>query len=299
MVTNLNVPQVFIGVDGGATKCHIRVEDESGQVLAETLGGPASIKISALLAWASINEALNKILKPLKLHPTTQIHVGMGLAGCEIEQAYRDFIQIVHPFTTLIVRSDAYIACLAAHNGRDGQIIIAGTGVVGLQVLQGNLKQVGGWGFPHDDEGGGAWLGLKATRLTSKWLDGRAESSGLAQAIFNNFAADPMQLVSWANQANATAFAELAPIVIQQSQSGDKAAQNLLKDAAHYLSQIAVALNEGNQVHLPCALVGGVAPYIIPYLTKSLQSRLVKVGSPPVVGAIYLVKQFLNQAKPT
>ncbi len=60
-------------------------------------------------------------------------HVGMGLAGSEVEGAYQEFLTTPHHFKTLQVSSDAHTACLGAHAGEDGGIIIIGTGVVGFK----------------------------------------------------------------------------------------------------------------------------------------------------------------------
>ena len=75
---------------------------------------------------------------------------------------------------------------------------------MGFQIESKRMTKVGGWGFPHDDEGGGAWLGLHAVKITLKWLDRRLPESGLARAIYAYFAEDQQQLVTWANQANST-----------------------------------------------------------------------------------------------
>ena len=48
-------------------------------------------------------------------------------------------------------------------------------GTVAFQIEGDKEYKVGGWGFPHGDEGSGAWLGLEAVRLTLHWLDGRGE----------------------------------------------------------------------------------------------------------------------------
>jgi glucosamine kinase len=289
----------FIGVDGGATKCIVRVEDEVGELLGRETTGPANIRISVPQAWQSIHLALEAILNPLNLSlADTQYHwqVGMGLAGCEVPEAYENFLEQPHPFETLIITSDAHVACLGAHGGRDGAIIIIGTGVVGFQVEPGQTVKVGGWGFPHDDEGGGAWLGLHAVRETLHWLDGRQPESSLARAIYANFSDDLDRFVIWANQANSTAFAELAPVVIQQSQAGDRAALGLLQRAAQHIDRIGVALAaaQSDGAHqLPCSLIGGIAPFIGPLLNATLRDRMVPCRSTPDVGAVRLVRDYL------
>ena len=295
----------FIGVDGGATKCIVRVEDEAGRILGQETCGPANIRISVDQAWQSINTALSKILTANSLslrEKKYQFHAGMGLAGCELAEAYQTFLNYPHCFTTLMVSSDAHTACLGAHGGEDGAIIIAGTGVVGFQIQQGSTAKVGGWGFPHDDEGGGAWLGLEAVKLTLQWLDGRLPRSNLAEAVYVYFKRDRDQLVNWANQANSTAFAEMAPIVIQQIEAHDEAAIHLIKRCATAIDRIGYALYAQQPVKhkpLPCSLVGGIAPFLVPYLGEELRQRLRPSLSAPDAGAIFLVRDHLLKRKDT
>ncbi|HEX2549057.1 MAG TPA: BadF/BadG/BcrA/BcrD ATPase family protein, partial [Gammaproteobacteria bacterium] len=149
---------IFIGVDGGGTKSKIRIEDKDGNVLGQAVGGPANIRISVENAWRSIYSTIRDILAPLNItleNPDYRFHACFGLAGCEVTDAYHAFLQESHPFQTLELISDAHAACVGAHLGQDGAIIIVGTGVVGYQALSDINSRVGGWGFPHDDEGGG------------------------------------------------------------------------------------------------------------------------------------------------
>ncbi len=286
-----------MGVDGGATKCTVRLEDEQGELLGRETGGPASMRFSPAQVWQSIYSALNKILLRHSLLITNRdihFHAGMGIAGSEITAAYQAFVNTTHPFKTCVVTSDAHTACLGAHGTQDGAVIIVGTGVVGYQIQRGVTKKVGGFGFPHDDDGGGAWLGMQAVKKTVQAIDGRSGKSVLSQLVLRRFNNDVSKLTTWANAANATAFAELARIVIEQSQQHDPVACDLLKQAAKCVDLIANTLLHAQQSHtkpLPCALVGGVAHFIEPFLSKELRSRLVLVSSPPDAGAILLVRK--------
>lgn len=289
----------YIGVDGGATKSIVRIEDESGKLLGREIGGPANIRLSVLDTWQSIQTSILHLLKSLNLSLDSSdfFHIGMGLAGCEILSAYQAFITTPHAYTTLAVTSDSHIACLGAHEGIDGAIIILGTGVVGFQIEKGLTSKIGGWGFPHDDEGGGAWLGLEATRLTLKWQDKRSPASGLAKAIYEHFHQDLDQLVNFANSANSTAFAQLAPLVIKQAELKDPSALALLKAASQELDQISAALlaSQTQTPALPCALIGGLAPLLTPYLSNSLSERLVPAKKTPDEGAILFLRDYLNK----
>jgi glucosamine kinase len=293
----------FIGVDGGATKCTVLLQDAAGNTIGHASSGPANIRISVPQAWQSIHHALQNIL-----HTSTvtlnaadcQTHVGVGIAGCEIDSAYQSFIHHPHSFTSLAVTNDAHTACLGAHNGRDGALIIAGTGVVGYQIEGSRTEKVSGWGFPHDDLGSGAWLGLEAVKVAVQWRDGRLPASALAEAVYAHFDHQLNDMIDWANQANSTAFAELAPIVIKMQQAGDTTAERLLQQAARFLDAVAAALLAKQQVHqqpLPCSLVGGVSCFLQPYLSAELQARLVACDLPPEAGAILFAQQQLAMSK--
>ena len=281
------VKKLFVGVDGGATKCTVRLEDEAGTLMGLVTSGPANIRLSVEQAWQSIQSALNKLLA--QYEGQFEIHAGMGLAGCEIQQAKQIFVNHPHPFSKLNVVSDAYTACLGAHGGQDGAIIIIGTGVVGLKCQQGQTVKVGGWGFPIDDLGSGAWLGLEAVKVTLQNMDGRLPASGLAEAVHAHFQNDHDRLMAWANAAHSTQFAELAPVVIAESERQDATAIQLLQRAAQEIERVADALHLDD---LPCSLIGGVAPFIEPHLSASLRARLRPVMATPEVGAIYLARQY-------
>ncbi len=291
----------FIGVDGGATKCIVRMEDEAGHVIGQASHGSANIRFSVEQAWQSIHAAIVSILQKQNMRledPHVQFHAGMGLAGCEVVSAYQAFLHHAHYsslFHTLKVISDAHIACVGAHGGRDGAIIIAGTGVVGWQIQAHQTTQVGGNGFPHDDDGGGAWLGLQAVKITFQWLDGRMPASMLATAIFDYFHGDQQHFIDWANQANSAAFAALAPIVIVAAKAGDVVAIHLLQQAADTMHRIHLALiaKTKNKKSLPIALGGSIAPLLEPYLHPTLRTHLCAAQFAPEMGVILWIKNNL------
>lgn len=292
----------FIGVDGGATKCTVMVEDEAGNLLAKAVSGPANIRISVPMAWQSIHTGLENALRSVGIsmnEPGNRFHAGIGIAGCEVTAAYKSFVSFPHKFHTISVIHDAHAACLGAHAGKDGALIIAGTGVVGYQIEGEHTAKVSGWGFPHDDIGSGAWLGLEAARVALQAQDGRAPSSGLAKAVLANFENNLDRFVNWANQANSTAFAELAPLVIQVSKAGDAAATNLLRNAARALDAVGNALHAqqlDKSAALPCAMVGGVAPFLEPYLGEALRGRLQPCQLPPEAGAIIYLRHMMAES---
>lgn len=291
---------IFIGIDGGATKTKAIIEDDAGNLLGEGFGGPANIRLSVENSWQSILTAINAALAKSNLHLTDNaynFHVGLGLAGCEIPEACTKFLQTPHPFTTLILEKDTYTSCVGAHAGKDGAIIIIGTGTAALQIQESQTVQIGGWGFPHDDIGSGAWIGLQAVATTLQWLDGRiTQSSELLQNVFAKFANDLSQLVVWANQAKSTQFATIAPLVLAELPKQDYHAVNIIRQAATAIDAIGEALIRRTKNHatLPCVLLGGLAPLIEPWLSAELRARVVPCKYEAAKGAILLLKQQIE-----
>lgn len=289
---------IFIGIDGGGTKSKVRVEDSAGRVLGQAIGGPSNIRLSVTTALESIYQAIEIALghQGISLQDKQyRFHAGMGLAGCEDKEAYENFVNHPHPFSTLKLTSDAHIACVGAHGGKDGAIIIIGTGVIGYQICEGKGSRVSGWGFPHDDLGSGAWLGLEAARYTFQWLDHRIEKTPLLEDIYGFFNRDFESFVRWANRANSTEFARLAPLVINHSQQEEPLAVRLMKKAAHEIDRIMIALEKAHghgKKPLPCCLFGGIAPFLEPWLSEELRAALVARKADANAGAILMVREY-------
>lgn len=288
---------LYLGVDGGATKCVVRLEDDAGRLLGHGVGGPANLRLSVSQTWHNIEQAVTQALASLSLtlpEVAPRIRAGFGLAGCEMTAKINQFLNHLPRFHTVKVSSDAEVACLGAHGGLEGAIIIAGTGVAGYHRQAGKICKVSGWGFPHDDLGGGAWLGLVAVKRTLQWLDGRGPSSGLTRAIYAHFNEDTQALVDWANEATSTQWATLAPRVIHAAKAHDEAAIHAVQRAAVHLDQVSEALvkqQTPGSAPLPCVLIGSIATHLAPWLSESTKARLVEGKASPEAGAILLVRE--------
>lgn len=288
----------FVGIDGGASKCIIRIEDEDGDLIGETRIGPVSMRLSARECWQRINAALAIFLGPT-MAVNWRLYGGFGLAGCELSAAYQEFIATPHPFTHLWVGSDAQIACSGAHAGQDGAIISIGTGLIGWQQQLDTITRVGGFGFPHDDRGGGAWLGLDAVHLALQAYDGRIAvnpaSTTLLQTICNVIGGDVTDLISWVNYANATQFAQLAPYVIELAAQNNPLAISCMQRGADAITQVGLALRQQQRsmdAALPLALVGGLADFFPSYLPNTLSDRLIPPKLNAVQGALLLARKY-------
>ncbi|MET0529639.1 MAG: BadF/BadG/BcrA/BcrD ATPase family protein, partial [Microvirga sp.] len=53
---------LFLGIDGGGTKCRARLRDAKGNLLGEGTGGPSNIRLDPDVVWASILTACRETL---------------------------------------------------------------------------------------------------------------------------------------------------------------------------------------------------------------------------------------------
>ncbi|MDE1997285.1 MAG: N-acetylglucosamine kinase, partial [Rhizobiaceae bacterium] len=236
----MGMPSYFLGIDGGGTGCRARIEDETGTVIGSGLSGPATTRLGIEEAWASIARAFGAAIEEAGFGASeiARIYAGVGLAGIGRKGALQALRAIEHPFASIDFVSDGEGACLGAHSGRDGAIVIAGTGSIGLGFSEGRNLRVGGYGFPISDEGSGAFLGLKAVQLALRAHDGRYEKTALVAEIMQRFQNEPMEAVAWMDRSSATDYAALAPMVMRHADQGDAAGRRIVQSAAEHIDTL-------------------------------------------------------------
>jgi glucosamine kinase len=297
MTAPLQTDSLFIGVDGGGTGCRARIEDAQGTVLGTGIGGPAALRFGIERALAEVEKACHAALEEANLDADTLgcAHAAVGLAGVGRKGALEQLVQQHHPFGSVVYVNDATIACIGAHGGRDGGIIIVGTGSVGHAVVNGREIRVGGYGFPISDEGSGADLGLHAIRLTLRAYDERILGTSLTRDVMARFHEDPFEAVAWMDRATATDYATFAPLVMRHADAGDAVARRVVRDAAEQIDDLVRRLADCGASRM--ALLGGLASSIQPWLAPDVQRRLVPVEGDAVDGALRLARRAAMQER--
>jgi glucosamine kinase len=282
--------EVFLGVDGGGTGCRARVESASGEMLGQGLAGPATTRLGIDTAWASIMTAANAALTEAGLVARiSSVHAGIGLAGLGRIGALEALQQRAVCFASAVFANDGLAACLGAHGGADGAIVIAGTGSIGIGRVGTRELRVGGYGFPISDEGSGADLGLQAMRLALRAFDGRIEKTSLLAEVMHRFGDDPMRAVAWMDRASATDYATFAPMVMLHADQGDAAARRIVQSAAEQIDALVRALFDQGAPRV--ALLGGMSSAIEPWLSPDVRRRLKPADGDAVSGALILARR--------
>lgn len=282
--------EYLLGVDGGGTGTRVRLLCANGAVLSQSHGGPSGLMLGAPAAWAAIEAAVAQAFADAGLTRPGRgrIATGLGLAGAHNREWAASLVNTQPGYGLLALETDAYTTWLGAHQGRPGAVVAVGTGSVGLAVgYDGVRRDAGGWGFPADDEGSGAWLGLRAVNHTMKVIDGRLPPGTLSQAVQARCGATREALLAWTARATQTVYAELA-LVVQAHAHTDTAARALLRRAGLHISALADALDPARE--LPLALCGGLAVPLRPYLSESVRERSQPPLGDAVDGAVRLIQ---------
>jgi glucosamine kinase len=281
---------LILGVDGGGTQSRARLCAYSGKLLAEAVSGPANLRLGIEASFSSVFDAAGQCLENAGIGQKglTRIVACLALAGAS-EPGHLDAAKHHrHPFRTAVITTDAHAACIGAHGGRDGGVIVAGTGAVAWALLKAKTYRIGGWGLPISDEGSGAWIGTEALRRVLWAHDGRITWTPLLRALFADFSNDPHAIVGWAADASPREFGAFAPRVADFAGKDDATAIELMHAAAAHIDALAARLIALGVPRL--ALVGGFAGALQPWLARQTRSRLLEPAGDAVQGAITLAR---------
>lgn len=276
----------YVGIDGGGTSCRARIRDAQGNFIGEAKSGSANIMLGASVAMESILSAINEAAAQggLSRDDYANMHVGLALAGAEHRASWQSFMQQAHPFASITLNTDAYGACIGAHNGKEGAIMIAGTGSCGI-YLQGTTQHVvGGREFPISDQGGGAVMGLRLIQQVLLAEDGIRQKTPLCEHVMQHFNHDIDAIVEWSKTALPRDYGQFSPAIFQHAESNDPLAVEMLRQTAQDIEMFLVALNKRGAERI--CLMGSIAERIVKWLSPPVQQWIVDAQFDAIEGAI-------------
>jgi len=289
----LESDSIYLGIDGGGSKCKaILVNGFTGEIIGTGLAGPANPFNNYDQTITSIKDAALKALVNANFNETeiNKLVVGIGLAGVNLPAQLHKMKQWSHPFKAIFVTTDLHIACLGAHDGLDGAILISGTGSCGFSDVNQKVNMIGAHGFPHGDKGSGAWLGLQAVKQVLLSLDGLEKPTLMTQLLLDKLACnDGLDIVSAVAKQTSSFFAKLAFIVFQAAEEGDNAAIVIAQEGASYMSNVARRLWQDNPPKM--SLIGGLTPKLESWLDNDIKDKLSMPIHSPEMGAVIYAQQ--------
>lgn len=280
----------FLGVDGGGSRCRVRIRDAAGQLLAQAEGGPSNIyqdfEGGVAMVIATAKTAAHEAGVALE-----KLHAGLGLAGVSSSVDGARLLGESLPFASVVAENDGVAACMGAFMGEDGGILIMGTGSIGIALVEGQRHMVGGWGFTLGDSGSGGWIGLQATQRAARVIDRMAPSSPFIEEVMAQAGDNRIDLTQWSVTAVPRDFATLARAAFAGAAAGDPHAKDIIVAGAGHISDLGRALLSRGAKQL--CLMGGLAPSYEPYLPAEIRAVLVKQKADALDGAILLARKAL------
>jgi len=284
----------FIGVDGGGSRCRVRLEDQHGELLATASSGPANIMRNADVAEASIRQACAQAIEQSGLDITfEQVVLCAGLAGANIAGASQAFLQRQLPFARVHLVSDLHAACAGAHRGQSGAVIVCGTGSSATRYANRTFTDFGGHGFPIGDKASGAWLGLQAIQHTLLGYDYLAPRDAVFDTVSAHFNSEQAEdIVQQCSGFNSNDYAAIVTALVPLYQSGNSVVAGFIDEGRHYLQRLAEQAIGNSELEL--CLIGGLTAVYQPLLSEAIQQRIQPCAYSPEQGAILLAKQAVT-----
>jgi len=160
--------KLVLGADGGATKSHIAIFDETGKCISAVKYGPLNHE-AMKGSYAELEERLSELLPRVVKEAGGTINdiafAVFGLAGVDTDAQQLLISDITKKigFKNQIVCNDAYLGVPAGCPECVGICAINGTGFKLAAIdYSGSSVQICGLGPITDDLGGGRWYGFRA-----------------------------------------------------------------------------------------------------------------------------------------
>ncbi len=296
---NISSDILFLGIDGGGSKSRATLVTANDEFLGTGVAGPANPFQDMEQAFNSVLDATHLALKDAGLNNDAmqRIVAGIGLAGVNLPRFYQKVSQWQHPFKRMFLATDLHIACLGAHAGQDGAVIVAGTGSCGYSYVNGQSLTCGAHGFPFGDKGSGAWIGLEAFKAVLLASDGLGPATSLEERIADFLQVRGLSMIEKMAGTASNHYAKLAPLVFAAAADGDAVASEILEDGAAYLSAVCNKLWQSKPPRM--SLLGGLGQYIVPWFDADIAERLSPALQQPEYGAIcFAQREWEAMGKP-
>ena len=281
----------YLGIDGGGTNCRVKLESAEGDLLGIGRGGSANPSHGLTEVIQSILTAVDMAITQAQLPSTCLQHtiVGAGLAGLHLPQYQQLINSWQHPFKAFYTTDDLHIATLGAHNGKDGAVIIAGTGFSALSIVDNVKTPIGGYGFLQADYCSGSWIGYKAIQAVLLAHDQLGLPTQLTALIEQKYQVNGIELANRLLDAKASEYGALAPFVFQAAENNDAVATEILAKSSQFMSQVIQLIAATNPPRI--SLIGGIAEQLVRQLPQDITQLLSTSIDTPESGALCFARQ--------
>ena len=237
----MSKPDFVCGVDGGGTKTTAICCTLDGKEIARRVFGPFNLNSIGTQAFESILNELVTFLDETGYCRALCIGAA-GITNSRVAECAKAVLgKTGIPFNLM---GDFEIAHTGALDGREGIILIAGTGSVcyGKNSV-GSTAMAGGWGHLIGDAGSGYGIGRDALSAVARMYDGYGEPTILKDLLARELNLNTAEeIVSYVYSNDKSAVAALSPIVDKAYSMGDAVATQIIRSNAEALVQLVKAV---------------------------------------------------------
>ena len=245
-----------IGVDAGGTKTSACVFDLNGRMLCDRRTGAANFS-EEQSAWENVKDAIDICIEATEGH-CVYIAVGAdGISGAGMEKEVALKLRERYRCQGIVV-DDGRLALQAKLKGKDGVLIISGTGSVAYGRAGTRLVRTGGWGMLLDDRGSAVSIVLEAFRQLTRGLDEGRNMTRMERELLSELGcSSPFQVPGALQKLSKAGLAALAPVVIAHGASGEEQAGRILKEEGEKLAQMGAGAANRLELKHPATAVSG------------------------------------------
>lgn len=262
---------MFLGVDGGGTKCAFCLLARDGSVPAMCEGpGVSYLAVGFEGVRNALQAGVEEACGRAGIGPADIDFGFFGLPGygeSRRDQAALDSApSVTLPRERYRCGNDMVCGWAGAFGGDDGINVIAGTGAIAYGERAGREARCGGWGELFDDAGSAYWIAIQGLGAFARMSDGRLPRGALYAgvrdrlAIADDFDVIDLVLNQW--RGARARVASLAPLVTDAAAAGDAVARDIVRRAAVELARmvdaVRVKLGYAGGETVPVGYSGGV-----------------------------------------
>lgn len=243
-------PPLFLGIDGGGTGTEACLVDAQGTVLGRGRGGPSNINyVTEDVLVKSLATAARHCLDcgGISMNDIAGACLALAGAGGDNPRRIRHAVSSLFGDRPFIIVEDTYSALAAAHGGRDGIVVIAGTGSNCLGMRDGKYSSAGGYGALLGDEGSAYSIALKGLRKVMRAFDGRERPTVLTDLFLKGTGLEnPRDFIGLTLEMDRTSIAALSRHVFRAADDlRDSGAMSILRNEARKLGELVSAVARG------------------------------------------------------
>jgi N-acetylglucosamine kinase-like BadF-type ATPase len=302
----------YIGVNAGGTKTDFVLADRGLNIIYASSTSACNLKKAGIENAAELLDEIfttavsSSDIKKEEIEGICAGFAGGGRANDadNLRIKFSDLLKKKYNLEIPVtITTDAIITLEGAFNGKEGIVLIAGTGsIVYAKDNKGIFHRAGGFGRIIGDEGSGYSIGKSGLAAAAKFLDSRGKETLLVKLLKDNYGITSSEELIKKVYDEGFEIPEIAPLVIKCAGEKDEACRKIVEEETdELLHHIKAVKNYFGNSFLLC-LSGGIITtdnYFSNLLKEKIKLHypgieIVKPEYTPEMGAVILLKKKLG-----